>query len=54
MGRPLVDRHSVLMPGEKVPTSDDPGVTYTERDVSDETAVLQQRRTAANILCGCL
>jgi hypothetical protein len=31
--RPLVDMHTVLMPGEKIPTSDDPGVTYTKRDL---------------------
>ncbi|GGR52292.1 tyrosine-type recombinase/integrase [Streptomyces griseomycini] len=38
--RPLVDEHTVLRPGESIPTSDDPGTTYTERDlyVSEETA----------------
>lgn len=38
--RPLVDAHTVLMPGESIPTSDDPGTAYTERDlyVSEETA----------------
>ncbi|MFG2512648.1 tyrosine-type recombinase/integrase [Streptomyces sp. NPDC048584] len=38
--RPLVDEHTVLMPGEEIPTSDDPRTTYTERDlyVSEETA----------------
>ncbi|MFF0110757.1 site-specific integrase [Streptomyces hirsutus] len=38
--RPLVDAHTVLMPGEGIPTSDDPRTTYTERDlyVSKETA----------------
>ncbi|MDH6449616.1 site-specific recombinase XerD [Streptomyces sp. SAI-119] len=38
--RPLVDEHTVLMPGESIPTSDDPRTTYTERDlyVSEETA----------------
>ncbi|WP_331763604.1 tyrosine-type recombinase/integrase (plasmid) [Streptomyces hirsutus] len=37
--RPLVDAHTVLMPGEEIPTSDDPRTTYTERDlyVSKET-----------------
>ncbi|MFJ3620463.1 tyrosine-type recombinase/integrase [Streptomyces iakyrus] len=38
--RPLVDAHTVLMPGEEIPTSEDPRTTYTERDlyVSEETA----------------
>ncbi|MFD6593535.1 tyrosine-type recombinase/integrase [Streptomyces coelicoflavus] len=38
--RPLIDAHTVLMPGEEIPTSDDPRTTYTERDlyVSKETA----------------
>lgn len=38
--RPLVDEHTVLRPGASIPTSDDPGTTYTERDlyVSEETA----------------
>lgn len=59
-GRPLVDQHTVLMPGEKIPTSDDPGTTYTERDlyVSEETAQAikeaeeegsPQRRTAMGL-----
>ncbi|MFE4050597.1 hypothetical protein [Streptomyces sp. YIM B13518] len=58
--RPLVDAHTVLMPGEEVPTSGDPRTTYTERDlyVSEETAqVLKeaeregspQRRTAMRL-----
>ncbi|MFD5163634.1 hypothetical protein ACFWMJ_37220 [Streptomyces hawaiiensis] len=29
--RPLVDAHTVLMPDEEIPTSDDPRTTYTER-----------------------
>ncbi|MET8696910.1 tyrosine-type recombinase/integrase [Streptomyces bauhiniae] len=39
-GRPLVNEHTVLFPGEEIPTSDTPGVTYTEQDlyVSEETA----------------
>ncbi|GAA2271725.1 hypothetical protein GCM10010415_43040 [Streptomyces atrovirens] len=38
--RPLVDAHTVLMPGEPIPTSNDPRTTYTDRDlyVSEETA----------------
>jgi integrase len=59
-GRPLVDQHTVLMPGEHIPTSDDPGTTYTERDlyVSAETAQAikeaeeegsPQRRTAMGL-----
>ncbi|MFF7758996.1 hypothetical protein [Streptomyces griseorubiginosus] len=28
--RSLVDEHTVLMPGEAIPTSDDPRTTYTE------------------------
>ncbi|RZU28275.1 phage integrase family protein [Streptomyces sp. BK022] len=38
--RPLVDAHTVLFPGEEIPTTDTPGVTYSERDlhVSEETA----------------
>ncbi|MGW4022393.1 hypothetical protein [Streptomyces sp. NPDC005009] len=58
--RPLVDAHTVLMPGEDIPTSDDPGTTYTERDlyVSEETAAAireaeeegpPQRRTAMRL-----
>ncbi|MFG2795797.1 MULTISPECIES: tyrosine-type recombinase/integrase [Streptomyces] len=59
-GRPLVDQHTVLLPGEHIPTSDDPGTTYTERDlyVSEETAQAikeaeeegsPQRRTAMGL-----
>ncbi|MFF4543664.1 tyrosine-type recombinase/integrase [Streptomyces sp. NPDC001406] len=59
-GRPLVDAHTVLMPGEEIPTSTDPGTTYTERDlyVSEETAAAikeaeeegsPQRRTAMRL-----
>ncbi|MER7720722.1 tyrosine-type recombinase/integrase [Streptomyces flaveolus] len=58
--RPLVDAHTVLMPGEDIPTSDDPRTTYTERDlyVSEETAQAlkeaeregaPQRRTAMRL-----
>ncbi|MCM8550509.1 hypothetical protein [Streptomyces sp. STCH 565 A] len=58
--RPLVDAHTVLMPGEGVPTSDDPRTTYTERDlyVSEETSQAlkeaerdgsPQRRTAMRL-----
>ncbi|MEU2909153.1 tyrosine-type recombinase/integrase [Streptomyces massasporeus] len=58
--RPLVDAHTVLMPGEGIPTSDDPRATYTERDlyVSEETAQAlkeaeeegsPQRRTAMRL-----
>ncbi|OVZ99563.1 hypothetical protein B9W64_37865 [Streptomyces sp. CS159] len=58
--RPLVDAHTVLMPGEEIPTSDDPRTTYTERDlyVSEETAQAlkeaeregsPQRRTAMRL-----
>ncbi|MFF7838819.1 tyrosine-type recombinase/integrase [Streptomyces ossamyceticus] len=58
--RPLVDAHTVLMPGEDIPTSDDPVTTYTERDlyVSEETAKAikeaeeegsPQRRTAMRL-----
>ncbi|MFE9993489.1 tyrosine-type recombinase/integrase [Streptomyces avermitilis] len=58
--RPLVDAHTVLMPGEEIPTSDDPRTTYTERDlyVSEETAQAikeaeeegsPQRRTAMGL-----
>lgn len=58
--RPLVDEHTVLMPGESIPTSDDPRTTYTERDlyVSEETAQAlkeakeegsPQRRTAMGL-----
>ncbi|MFF8399852.1 tyrosine-type recombinase/integrase [Streptomyces sp. NPDC016172] len=38
--RLLVDMHTMLMPGEAIPTSDDPGTRYTERDVyfDEETA----------------
>ncbi|MEV6121090.1 hypothetical protein AB0M23_11260 [Streptomyces sp. NPDC052077] len=64
--RPLVDAHTVLMPGERVPTSDDPRTTYTERDlyVSEETSQAlkeaepdgsPQRRTAMRLFeawCG--
>jgi integrase len=57
---PLVDAHTVLMPGEEIPTSDDPRTTYTERDlyVSEETAQAlteaeqegsPQRRTAMRL-----
>ncbi|MBZ6253571.1 tyrosine-type recombinase/integrase [Streptomyces olivaceus] len=31
--RLLIDRHTVLRPGEDIPTSDNPGQRYTERDV---------------------
>ncbi|MFJ2765597.1 hypothetical protein [Streptomyces prasinus] len=58
--QPLVDAHTVLMPGEDIPTSDDPGTAYTERDlyVSEETAQAireaeeegsPQRRTAMRL-----
>ncbi|MGW0767752.1 hypothetical protein [Streptomyces sp. NPDC002676] len=58
--RPLVDAHTVLMPGEEIPTSDEPRTTYTERDlyVSEETAQAlkeaeregsPQRRTAMRL-----
>ncbi|OWA18425.1 hypothetical protein B9W68_05805 [Streptomyces sp. CS227] len=58
--RPLVDAHTVLMPGEEVPTSDDPRTTYTDRDlyVSEETSQAlkeaeregsPQRRTAMRL-----
>ncbi|MEU3199638.1 tyrosine-type recombinase/integrase [Streptomyces sp. NPDC006996] len=58
--RPLVNEHTVLMPGEEIPTSDDPRTTYTERDlyVSEETAQAlkeaeeegsPQRRTAMRL-----
>ncbi|WP_330324557.1 hypothetical protein [Streptomyces pseudovenezuelae] len=57
---PLVDAHTVLMPGEDIPTSDDPRTTYTGRDlyVSEETAQAikeaeedgsPQRRTAMGL-----
>jgi integrase len=38
-GRPVVDRHTILLPGEALPTAAD-APTYTERDlyVSEETA----------------
>ncbi|MGW2550080.1 hypothetical protein [Streptomyces sp. NPDC001635] len=38
-GRPLVDQHTVLRPGQGIPTADD-GPQYTERDLylSEETA----------------
>ncbi|MFI6020579.1 hypothetical protein ACIBCP_23430 [Streptomyces sp. NPDC051287] len=60
VGRPLVDQHTVLMPDEKIPTSEDPGTTYTARDlyVSEETAQAikeaeeegsPQRRTAMRL-----
>ncbi|MDH6629411.1 site-specific recombinase XerD [Streptomyces sp. LBL] len=58
--RPLVNEHTVLMPGESIPTSEDPRTTYTERDlyVSEETAQAlkeakeegsPQRRTAMGL-----
>lgn len=39
-GRPLVDQHTVLRPGQSIPTTEDVGPQYTERDlyVSYETA----------------
>ncbi|GHA70662.1 hypothetical protein GCM10010372_82290 [Streptomyces tauricus] len=59
-GRPLVGAHTVLFPGEEIPTSHDPRTTYTERDlyVSEETAKAireakdegsPQRRTAMGL-----
>ncbi|MEU6756014.1 tyrosine-type recombinase/integrase [Streptomyces sp. NPDC046685] len=38
--RPLVDLHTVLRPGEAIPTTADPGPRYTERDIrlSEATA----------------
>ncbi len=58
--RLLVDAHTVLMPGEAIPTSDDPRTRYTERDVyfNEETAqaireaeeeASPQRRTAMRL-----
>ncbi|MFC9534425.1 tyrosine-type recombinase/integrase [Streptomyces sp. NPDC056975] len=46
---PLVDLHTVLMPGEKIPTSDDPRVTYTKRDLdlSQETKDLMSESDPA-------
>lgn len=45
-GRPLVDQHTVLMPGEALPTAQDAPV-YTERDlyVSPETAELIEKHS---------
>ncbi|MFH9576356.1 tyrosine-type recombinase/integrase [Streptomyces sp. NPDC017454] len=59
-GLPLVDQHTVLMPGEAIPTTGDPRTTYTDRDlyVSEETAQAikeadaegsPQRRTAMRL-----
>ncbi|MEE1764366.1 tyrosine-type recombinase/integrase [Streptomyces sp. SP18BB07] len=58
--RLLVNQHTALMPGEAIPTSDNPRTTYTERDVyySEETAQAikdaeaeesPQRRTAMRL-----
>ncbi|MEU1592797.1 tyrosine-type recombinase/integrase [Streptomyces sp. NPDC005708] len=40
VGRPLVDQHTVLRPGQAIPTTEDDGPQYTERDLylSEETA----------------
>ncbi|MGA5374483.1 tyrosine-type recombinase/integrase [Streptomyces griseoincarnatus] len=59
-GLPLVDQHTVLMPGEAIPTTGDPRTTYTDRDlyISEETAQAireadaegsPQRRTAMRL-----
>lgn len=47
--RPVVDRHTVLMPGQ-VPARAGDGPTYTERDfyVSADTAARNARKNAAN------
>lgn len=47
VARPVVDRHTVLMPGEGLPTAED-APTYTERDlyVSEETAERLKNQSA--------
>jgi integrase len=44
--RLLVDMHTMLMPGEAIPTSDDPGTRYTDRDVYLNEATAQAIREA--------
>ncbi|MGI5255642.1 tyrosine-type recombinase/integrase [Actinacidiphila glaucinigra] len=48
-GRPLVDQHTVLRPGQAIATDADRGPSYTERDlyVSEETAAALQESSAA-------
>lgn len=48
-GRPIVDQHTVLRPGQAIPTDADRGPNYTDRDlyVSEDTAQALEETSAA-------
>ncbi|MGW3627803.1 tyrosine-type recombinase/integrase [Streptomyces sp. NPDC000880] len=48
-GRPLVDQHTVLRPGQEIPTTADRGPSYSDRDlyISEDTAEALQEVSAA-------